>query len=60
MYPVKVYDKHGKLIKEYSQDELDKRSDDMFKQGKNKYRNKQKAFHEKMKQKKEHNIETKD
>jgi len=55
-----VYDKHGKLIKEYSQDELDKRSDDMFKQGKNKYRDKQKAFHEKMKQKKEHNIETKD
>tara|TARA_R100000656_G_C3930759_1_gene124770 strand:+ start:650 stop:832 length:183 start_codon:yes stop_codon:yes gene_type:complete len=60
MYPVKVYDKHGKLIKEYSQDELSKRSDDMFNQGKNKYRDKQKAFHKKMKQKKEHNIETKD
>jgi hypothetical protein len=64
MYPVKVYDKHGKLIKEYNQDELNKRSDDMFNQGKNKYRDKQKAFYKKMKQKsetnKEHDIETKD
>jgi hypothetical protein len=64
MYPVKVYDKHGKLIKEYTQDELNKRSDDMFNQGKNQYRDKQKAFYKKMKQEsetnKEHNIETKD
>ena len=30
MYPVKVYDKHGNLIKEYTQDELNKRSDELF------------------------------
>ena len=30
MYPVKVYDKHGNLIKEYTQDELNKRSDEIL------------------------------
>ena len=42
MYPVKVYDKHGNLIKEYTQDELDKRSDEMFK---NNTYNKKKSMH---------------
>ena len=42
MYPVKVYDKHGNLIKEYTQDELDKRSDEMFK---NNTHNKKKSMH---------------
>tara|TARA_Y100001951_G_C11121953_1_gene173317 strand:- start:220 stop:519 length:300 start_codon:yes stop_codon:yes gene_type:complete len=42
MYPVKVYDKHGNLIKEYTQDELDKRSEEMFK---NNTHNKKKSMH---------------
>ena len=61
MYPVKVYDKHGNLIKEYTQDELDKRSDEMFK---NNTHNKKKSMHwrnakaqKEMKQKSETNNE---
>ena len=61
MYPVKVYDKHGNLIKEYTQDELDKRSDEMFK---NNTHNKKKSMHwrnakaqKEMKQKRETNNE---
>ena len=30
MYPVKVYDKHGKLVREYTQEELQERSDKML------------------------------
>ena len=53
MYPVKVYDKHGNLIKEYNQEELNKKSDEMFNKGKNKYRDKQKAFYAGKNRKKE-------
>ena len=61
MYPVKVYDKHGNLIKEYTQDELNKRSDELFK---NNTHNKKKSMHwrtakaqKEMKQKSETNNE---
>ena len=31
MYPVKVYDKHGNLIREYTQEEMNKHSDETLK-----------------------------
>ena len=73
MYPVKVYDKHGNLLRVISSEELNKRSEELFK---NNTHNKKKSMHwrtakaqKEMKQKsetnnalfiKEHNIETKD